>query len=375
MASTDSEQVAGFVETRFACFNALLSMKRVLWWVAAVIAVWGGVPLVARAEDPTDPSAKDRAATEFDSGKTAYEGGHWNVAASYFEAADEALPSVRALRMAIRSHDKAGHAARATTLAGVALVRYAKDAGTRELADEVIAKYESALHRVEVRCTAPCTIAVGDQPVSKAPAERWIVFVDAGEVELSASFATGVGERQVLTAQPGGKNSIHFVAPAGVVVDEPTADPRPEPNGDAMPPARTPERANRRVDEDDANHGTSAAESSSTWIEHPGVFVGLLVATAAVGGVTIWSGVDTIKSPGKDGVREACAGLGTDCPEYREGRQKQLRTNILIGTTAGMGALTAIFAIFVTDWGGTGATTPTAFVSVDQARLGVEGRF
>ena len=48
---------------------------------------------------------------------------------------------------------------------------------------------------------------------------------------------------------------------------------------------------------------------------------------------------------------EACAGQGTDCPEYQEGLDKQLRTNILIGATAGAAVITAVFGIFVSDWG------------------------
>jgi hypothetical protein len=47
-------------------------------------------------------------------------------------------------------------------------------------------------------------------------------------------------------------------------------------------------------------------------------------------------------------------GLGTSCPEYQEGRDKQLRTNILIGVTATLGVATAVVGL-LTDWSGGGS--------------------
>ncbi len=79
-------------------------------------------------------------------------------------------------------------------------------------------------------------------------------------------------------------------------------------------------------------------------------FVGLGV-TAALGGVTIWSGLDTRKNPGPDAVRKACAGKPDSCALYQEGLRKEKRTDILIGSTAGAGAITIVLAIF-TKWSG-----------------------
>jgi hypothetical protein len=93
-----------------------------------------------------------------------------------------------------------------------------------------------------------------------------------------------------------------------------------------------------------------------------------------LGAVTIWSGVDTLNNPGTDAVREACAGQGSDCELYQEGVRKQTRTNALIGATAGMGVLAAVFAIFVTDWGGGDGATALAVDPVS-GTLSMAGSF
>ena len=120
------------------------------------------------------------------------------------------------------------------------------------------------------------------------------------------------------------------------------------------------------------------AVDGPSWIESPWVFGFWVLATAGVGGATIWSGIDTVNNPGTEVVEQECAGQGTDCPEYQQGLKSQLLTNILIGATAGTAAVATIFAIFVTDWDGepdgeTAVVTP--YVEPTGAGIGVGGRF
>jgi hypothetical protein len=68
--------------------------------------------------------------------------------------------------------------------------------------------------------------------------------------------------------------------------------------------------------------------------------------------VTVWSGVDAENNPGAAAVKRDCVGQGTSCPEYKEGLSAQLRTNVLIGTTAALGAATGVVGIFFTRWSG-----------------------
>src|SRR5262245_25611017 len=96
-------------------------MKRALALLcaAAICATFAGE---LRAEGD-----KAKAAAEFDQARGHYRAGRFAAAAPHFEAADEAMPSAQALRMAIRSRDEAGEPARATTLAAQALLRYPED--------------------------------------------------------------------------------------------------------------------------------------------------------------------------------------------------------------------------------------------------------
>jgi hypothetical protein len=70
------------------------------------------------------------------------------------------------------------------------------------------------------------------------------------------------------------------------------------------------------------------------------------------GGVTIWSGIDTVNNPGADAVKQGCVGQDESCALYQEGIGKQNRTNILIGVTAGLAAVTVVIGAFATNWGG-----------------------
>jgi hypothetical protein len=76
--------------------------------------------------------------------------------------------------------------------------------------------------------------------------------------------------------------------------------------------------------------------------------------TALGAGITVWSGIDTKSNPGPSKVRETCRTSGSDsaaCQDiYHQGLDKQHRTNILLGVSAGLGVTTAIVGAFLTDW-------------------------
>ena len=73
--------------------------------------------------------------------------------------------------------------------------------------------------------------------------------------------------------------------------------------------------------------------------------------TVAAGGATAISGFEAQKHPGTAAVRADCVGQGTSCPEYQQGLSAQLRTNVLLGVTGGLGVVTAIVGLFFTQWG------------------------
>jgi hypothetical protein len=93
--------------------------------------------------------------------------------------------------------------------------------------------------------------------------------------------------------------------------------------------------------------------------------------TAVAGGLTIASGIDTLHNPGEDAVRRECAGQTESCPAYQKGRDAQLRTNVLIGVTAGVGVVTGVIGLFLTQWTKPAPVRPVAGLR----EVGIEGVF
>jgi len=120
-------------------------------------------------------------------------------------------------------------------------------------------------------------------------------------------------------------------------LDEPTeATPTPPPPVVVPPPQQPPKE--------------QPVQPASTKPLGPLVFFIGAGLTVVAGAATIVSGIDTENSPGADAVRTQCAGQGESCQAYQDGRSKQLRTNILLGTTIGLGVVTGVVGVFFTQW-------------------------
>lgn len=318
--------------------GAVLAAARGLVVPAGALALLA--PTAAHAAP--DAGKVRTAAEEFDEAVRLYKAKDFGAAANHFEAADGAVPSPKALRLAIRSRTEAGQLARAATLSAYALDRYPAETETAETARETLAKHRPALHEVKVSCQSLCILAVevpGEAPrsVHGDPNTRWTVFLEPGTSTISGSFLGNLpaGAKKV-DAKAGGSSELRFDAQGSggaappPATPPPAADPTP-PEPTAPPPA-----------EDDAGDDGGLS---------PIFVLGGAVLTAAAGGVTVWSGIDTMNDPGEDAVRAGCAGQGTDCQLYQDGLAKETRTNVLIGVTAGLGAATLVLALF-TDWDG-----------------------
>jgi len=72
-------------------------------------------------------------------------------------------------------------------------------------------------------------------------------------------------------------------------------------------------------------------------------FIGTATATAVVGGLALWSGLDTLSA------RDRYVDTPTEAG-YHDGVSKEKRTNWLIGGTAVLGAATLGLGLFVTRW-------------------------
>ncbi|MEM9195343.1 MAG: hypothetical protein AAGF12_39600 [Myxococcota bacterium] len=292
------------------------------------------LPLPANAQDQTQA-----AADAYDRGAEAYLAESWSEAARWFEMAHRFAPAEPALTQAVRSHFQAGNIARAGTLALRLEASYGDSDRAAAVAQETLDAVTSRLVRVSVQCNE-CSVEL-----EGALLEHSEFFLDPDvEHEVTARFETG--ERsQTVQSTAGDSVGLEFTAP-------PPSPGDPEEREERLPSQiEVPEEPGGGV--------------------HPAVFFTLLGLTAVSGGILIWSGVDTLA--GVDDFEAMPTQEGLD-----EGRDKELRTNILIGVTSGFALATVIFA-FITDWSGSPDETqglrPGLHLSQTGAELSLGGTF
>jgi len=298
---------------------------------------------------PPDADRLKAAAEEFDNGRRAYKVKDFENAAAYFESADRDAPSPEALRSAIRARKEAGQVSRAATLAALALARYPADKAIGDYAHQVLTESERQLHRLNVACSPECSLVVDSKVMPFPDSTSAVIYLDPGAHAVSASWSGNRHKSSDVTAVAGTSTKISFAAPsldkAPVVTPDPvgaSATTPPEPT--APPP-------------EGGDQGPEAQKKSGL---PPAVFLVGAGVTAVLGGITIWSGIDTTNNPGKEKVQTDCKGFTSidDCPTYQLGLDHERRTNILIATTSVVGVTTAVIGLFFTSWGSDEPTKP-----------------
>jgi hypothetical protein len=297
------------------------------------VALSSSVTATVSAQTAPTPEQVQAAAEAFDRGRDAYKAGRYGEAAEQFERADSIAPSPTALELAIKARDKAGDLDRAATLALLAVELYAsevqsEDTGLGKLVPPLLERARAELYELDVQCNEPCQLVDGKKLVHGAPVTQRAIFLSAGQHDLVAGFGEGRTEAKSVTATAGASSEISFVAPPA---PEPVAAPAPEDTTDV------------------SDEPVDVAPKSSGW--SPIVFFVGAGLTAAAGGVTVWSGLDTQNNPGPERVKRECA--DENCELYKDGRSKQLRTNVLIGVTSGLAVATGLIGALAVDWGGT----------------------
>jgi hypothetical protein len=345
----------------------LLSSRALLVSLSVLSAT---VPAFAMDTDgQSAPSAADLrvAADRFDEGRAAFKVSAFAEAAEHFEAADSRAPSGSALVLAMRSHAQAGHFAKAATLAELVLVRDPENVEYVAQAQDVIASHVTEFGRITIECEPQCELVVDHKLVHGQAMKTWNVYTESGSHEVVAHFSearhvnatteVAAGQAVTLTLSP-------------LVLPSPVAPPA------SMESVKPPSVSPLLPSDEKKRHGLS-----------PTVFWIGVGATAVVGGVTIWSAIDTQINPGPELVKEECAGkTAADCPLYQKGEAKELRTNLLLGGTALLAVATAVTGIFATDFSGSssarkqgaagGRIRPTVSVGLGRsAWVGAEGRF
>jgi hypothetical protein len=316
---------------------------------------------LASAEPAAPDPAKIQAASEaFDEGSKAFKARDYDAAALAFEAADRAAPSPAALANAIRARKLGKQLARAATLAAAAIARYPNEKEIQDISDGLLQTADKQLHRVTLSCKPECSLLIDGKVATGEPVALFVAYVDPGTHSFVAGWSGDRKKTAPVTATAGGIESLDLVAP-----ELPKVAPPASSVGDKgqVPPAASTDGSPTKV-----APGPAASAGGDTTVKPPDVSKGGLPpwvvylgggATVILGGVATWSGLDTQKNPGPDAVRAACAGQPSDCSLYQQGLDKERRTNILFGATAGAAIATGVVAIFFTDWSG-GKTADTA---------------
>ncbi len=318
------------------------------------------VPHVARADGAPSAERIKSAAAEYDSGRRAFTDGKFEEAAIHFENAYHDAPNAQTLRNAMRARKQAGQLARAATLALLAQSRYSDDDATTKVVKEMLAEARPKLFELTVNCDPDCGVAADGRAVSLEDAKKFAFFLQPGPHKVVVSWVGDRSKELAVSAKEGKSQDFTLQAPP-------------------LPPKVV------------AGGGTGGATGGTTTPPStkpfgPAVFFVSLGLTAVAGGFLIWSGVDTLNNPGTDAVRQGCVGQGESCPLYQQGLDEQLRTNVLIAVTAGMGAITLVVGAFLTQWSSpkveqgapppaTAKLQPTFALGPHGASLGLSGAF
>jgi hypothetical protein len=307
----------------------------------------------APATTPTsarEPSAADRQAAgqAYDRATAAYLSRNYGQAATLFETAYRLAPSSAALLQAVRSHERAGNQVRAATLALRLQAFYGSEDAARRQAEQTIGATSGQLLRIDVTCRGACTLEL-DGVIQEHTS---FFATPASAHTVRASFETGPVEREVSGAA-GTTSSLTFDAPAAQVAEVAT------------------EQGTTSSTETSTSGTTTPVDTGGGGLS-PAFFVAGLVGTAVVGGVLVWSGVDTLGGVSAYEAMPTVEGL-------RDGQSRELRTNVLIGVTGALALTTLVFAI-LTDWDGTPASAEpsvqaSAILGPDVAALQLAGRF
>ncbi len=300
--------------------------------LALAMAVLG--TRVASAEDPKPAPTKAEQAVagkKFKEGLRAFAKHDYANAAKLFEEAYAIAPHPDAMMNAADARERAGDLLLAARNCQRILADFPEDKAAED-ARAKLGVLTPKLGRLDVQVKGLATELTVDGTASK-PGE---VFVDPGDHVVEAKIWGELVSRRVNVVAGVRENVL--LEPAPKQQPPPTAPPTPAPEEKPL---------------------------------HPAVFFVGLGLTSTAGALMIWSGVDTNQA--RDEYDQSPTQAGLD-----DGRSKQLRTNVLIGVTAGLGVATAAIGIFATEWGG--GDTPaepaaTARIVVGPGFVGVRGTF
>jgi hypothetical protein len=259
--------------------------------------------------------ARKAAQRAFAAGQRAFKQRDFKHAAESFEAAYKSAPHPDALWNAARSWFRAGEKPRAANLYAQYLEEAPPNAPDRNSAIDALRELSPQLARLEIHATDVEDIQVDNQPLTRPS-----LYVTPGTHLIQGRH----GDQVVKKSQEVAPGAIVSIALAPPNRPEPANPPPSRPSPSPAPPPPSPALPR--------SHGLS-----------PLVLPLGGGLTAGAAGVLIWSGLDTLHQKKVFDANKTQDNLDA-------GRTKQLRTNVMIGVTAGLGALTVVTGLFFVDW-------------------------
>lgn len=350
-----------------------MALAGALSWSGAASAEDSGE--VAYQPTPTDI---EQAAEQFNLGRSAFKSEDYVAAAEHFERADALAPNPKVLMLAIQSRHLAEQLGRAATLAALASQRHPGDP-IFEDAQPILRRAINELGKLRVLCDEPCTVVVDSRLMHGRAATKRFIFLEPGDYRVRAYWGDELNAERPYVARAGEGATLRFNQPSGIA----SASTDTEDWDDARPEDGFGASTEPFTYDDPPDPPTLEAAGGMS----PAVFWTGVGLTTVLAGVTVWSGVDTANNPGADRVEAQCA--PGNAPEacqrlLSEGLDKQSRTNLLLGATAGAGVLTVLIGAIWTDWDGQSSELEpsSAFVEVrpwvgvfDGPAVGATGRF
>jgi hypothetical protein len=294
------------------------------------------------------------AASAFSRAQEAEVRGEMARAADLYELADRISPTPGALRSATRARKEAGQLASAAANAEELMRRYPSDPASVALADEVLATASAKLTRVSAECAPECTLIVDGLAASADARRAHVAYVETGPHTVVGRFADGSSASERVDGVAGQRLAVKLAKSEQPPVAAPLPSPAPVSPVGPPPPS------------------SADAKSPSGWSPAVGLVLGGVAL--GLGGVAIWSALDTKSARDEfdaNPTREA----------FDDGQGKDVRTNILIGASAVVGAASLGILAFATNWSGSGGGdhairgTVHVFASPHGTGLGMRGSF
>ncbi len=262
----------------------------------------------------------------YERGSRAFRAENYAEAARWYERADELVPAANALIQSIRSYQLDGKPLQAATLAYYLLARHGQN----------MMKHTAFIHQVAPKAFVATVSCAACRVEFLSREVRYRTFYLEPEMQHRFRVHFETGEQSLNVSGQAGERQTYFVEPPKNQTQA----------GSLVPPGM-------RAAHSSAGQPTNSGQADSIKASRdrnnvrrlpPAVFYTTLAAAAAVGGVTIWSWLDTRSKRNAFDSAPTLDGL-------EAGNQAERRTTILIAATGGAVGLAAIFAAF-TDWKG-----------------------